>query len=180
MPESGASEWFSGTDKSPLPISLDPARRGQWEAELAKGPTKATTSAPAILPSNVDTPIKVTSRDPTPPSEVDTAAATASLVEPTRPKSPAVVEAPEMEARSPDTPPIKDGETYSSTEYKARIIAQHIKEQLEGHRRSGEKSPMFVGLQGPQGCGAYLLQYSKSQLTTRQNHSMRWFRSIPQ
>jgi hypothetical protein len=50
-------------------------------------------------------------------------------------------------------PPLKDGETYISTSYKARIMGSHIAKHLESHRSEGKKGPLMVGLQGPQGCG---------------------------
>jgi hypothetical protein len=46
----------------------------------------------------------------------------------------------------------------SSTEYKAEIIAKHLKEQLGALRDGTSKSarPLMVSMQGPQGAGMYI------------------------
>lgn len=38
-----------------------------------------------------------------------------------------------------------------------RIIADHIAEQHKLHRTNGSTAPLFVGLQGPQGCGKFVI-----------------------
>jgi hypothetical protein len=58
-------------------------------------------------------------------------------------------------------PTLQAGETYISTDYKGRLMGDHIAKQLEVHRAEGKKGPLMVGLQGPQGCGASTLPMVK-------------------
>lgn len=59
---------------------------------------------------------------------------------------------PEPTAR-PNLPSLLADEDYSSTSYKVRIIADYLADQVAKHKRKGNKGPLMVGLQGPQGCG---------------------------
>lgn len=66
--------------------------------------------------------------------------------------TPAAVD--DIDIPDPSRPPLEGDETFSSTDYKARIIGGHIGDALKIHKAAGKEGPMFVGLQGPQGCGA--------------------------
>lgn len=136
----------------PLPISLDPARRTTWEAELGKQSAQRSADKPAGTASS--------KREPSPPPVIQEAVKAEIPPVPVASSSapPKTAEsAPEQP--SLDVPALQGDETYSSTAYKARLIAQHIKGDLERHRKSGAKEPMYVGLQGPQGCGKSDLLY---------------------
>lgn len=50
-------------------------------------------------------------------------------------------------------PPLEPGESYSSTSYKTRDIGARILSYHKEHVAKGNKGPLMVGLQGPQGCG---------------------------
>lgn len=54
---------------------------------------------------------------------------------------------------SANLPSLLDDEDYSSTSYKVRIIADYLADQVTKHKSKGNKGPLMVGLQGPQGCG---------------------------
>lgn len=47
------------------------------------------------------------------------------------------------------------GETPASSALKVRVLGAHLQRQLARHRASADGGrPLFVGMQGPQGCGA--------------------------
>lgn len=49
------------------------------------------------------------------------------------------------------------GESLSSNELKIRLLGRHLRRQLDRHRQSAASTrPLFVGMQGPQGCGVCL------------------------
>ncbi|KAK8869948.1 hypothetical protein IAR55_000517 [Kwoniella newhampshirensis] len=167
IPEQSAADWLDGIDKNPLPISLDPARRGLWEAQVAtyvsgKGTISSAKSASTTMPaashgldaptpdpaaSSTTTVVNNSSESASLPVSSPTEAQNVSkAVEPGR--TAAVESSP-----SSNLPPLLKDETYVSASYKARIVSEYIAEQVERHKASGSKAPLMVGLQGPQGCG---------------------------
>ena len=167
----------------PLFFSLNPARRGVWEkrlqdvsnstgqsSEVEKSPvvkneatpsgaSKTTIDAVAPRSSAVDlegTPLSVQSQPekepsvPSTPNELAVSGPTEAVVTVDTPTA----RTAEDDATGP-RPPLEGNETYISTEYKGRILADHIAQQLERHRKEGKQGPLMVGLQGPQGCGGF-------------------------
>lgn len=65
-------------------------------------------------------------------------------------------------------------EKTSTTEYKAGIIAKHLKERLESLRNDTSKGarPLMVSMQGPQGAGELAAHYTLSD--SRQKHPSSW------
>ncbi|WVQ77976.1 hypothetical protein IAT38_000057 [Cryptococcus sp. DSM 104549] len=170
--EQTAREWLDGSDKIPLPISLDPSRRGAWEAQVAKlsaerqanpssttapsQPSTSTTPAPAPAEPSPAPTTTASTASPT-PAPTSTAAAQPKAPEPS--PTPAVAPSTPKAKVDPNLPALVGDETYASTSYKARIISDHLAAQIAEHKSKGEKGPLMVGLQGPQGCG-------KTTLTT--------------
>lgn len=110
VPEQSAADWFSGGDAKPLPVSIDPSRRAEWERKASewKGkaggnsvPAVAKTAAPAAAP--VATPATVT------PVPAPAAAPSPVVVKAPEITAPAVVENGASEAAAtpaqPATPP---------------------------------------------------------------------------
>ena len=172
MPEQRAEDWLQGGDKAPLPISLDPARRGVWEKHLEDAAASTGPSAPAADKAGSSTSQEKLPAGP-PPKAADPSSSSS-----TRPVSPPSTNsaAPQPQPTSANSqataapekngvqaakrevtgsrPSLQDGETYISTDYKGRLMGDHIAKQLETHRSAGKNGPLMVGLQGPQGCGA--------------------------
>ncbi|OXB39193.1 actin cross-linking [Cryptococcus neoformans] len=186
VPEQTASDWLKGEDKLPLSISLDPSRRGAWETQVenllkerpavslpSKKPTdkpvSATVSeAQSSKPENVPlTPSAsaVPSGAPTQETKPKPSSTAPTPSQMSFKKTPSDYEpAPINEIRpksiaSANLPSLLDDEDYSSTSYKVRIIADYLADQVTKHKSKGNKGPLMVGLQGPQGCG-------KTTLTT--------------
>lgn len=63
------------------------------------------------------------------------------------------------------------GESLSSNELKIRLLGRHLRRQLDRHRQSAASArPLFVGMQGPQGCGAcppFCLTFDRLALASR-------------
>lgn len=149
----------------PLLISLDPARRGEWETALAKQVEETATSTSADIPAvapviSADTELPENSSAQTASAQPATSAKGIASTQPDSTvaadqtiSSPSTVVEHAPVPLKADLPPAQEGETYSSTSYKARLFTEHIVEQLERHRKEGQKGPLMVGLQGPQGCG---------------------------
>ena len=125
----------------PLPISLDPTRRGEWETKLARSSSKPVSAKPSSGT------VSASASHPSAETEPPQASPVTSGRAPTGPPA-----APAL-ASSADLPPLESDETHASTSYKARIIGRHIGERVEKHKKEGKKGPLMVGLQGPQGCG---------------------------
>lgn len=168
IPEQDAKAWFDGGDSRPLPVSLDPTRRGEWDKRLgaySPAPASSTTKS-NVQPTSDPSPNMA---KPDPESE-----ARAVSPEPSpEPKSPAT-HAPKAAggttastsasgkpgAESPGTDPSisdglpkpRDGEDYTSTSYKVRNICERLEQYRKEHVKD-HKGPLMVGLQGPQGCG---------------------------
>jgi hypothetical protein len=172
VPEQTAGAWLQGGDKAPLSISLDPSRRGIWEKQLENATAPASSSAKAVGANPLDTP------EAQQPPRAPSAKATPAITSTSRPVSPPLTTSAAAEQQAPATPQktaepktngvasvtqsvsgsrpsLQDGETYISTDYKGRLMGDHIATQLEIHRADGKKGPLMVGLQGPQGCGQY-------------------------
>ncbi|KIR37980.1 actin cross-linking [Cryptococcus deuterogattii 99/473] len=155
VPEQTASDWLKGEDNLPLPISLNPSRRGTWETQvenLAKERQNATLSK-----ESADKPVLTT---------ISEAQSSKPENVPLAPGASAVQSAPSTSQKSkyepvanPNLPSLHGDEDYSSTSYQARIIADYLVDQVTKHKSMGNKGPLMVGLQGPQGCG-------KTTLTT--------------
>ncbi|WVR05042.1 hypothetical protein IAU60_002054 [Kwoniella sp. DSM 27419] len=171
VPEQNAREWLDGSDRSPLPFTMDPARRGSWEGRVRQWTEEnrgRVTSAPSAGDArrgdeSTSTEAKLQSSELDKGALRETPAQSAPL--PSQPASLATAEpVPECEtapaktddsvpsARA-DLPPLQDAETYSSTTYKARIASEYLAAQVSEHKRAGRTGPLMVGLQGPQGCG---------------------------
>lgn len=149
VPEQTASDWLKGEDNLPLPISLDPSRRGTWETQvdnLSKERQNATPSK-----ESADKPVSTT---------VSEAQSSKPENVPFAPSASAVPSAPSTSQKTepkptanPNLPSLHDDEDYSSTGYQARVIADYLVDQVTKHKSMGNKGPLMVGLQGPQGCG---------------------------
>ncbi|OCF72031.1 actin cross-linking [Kwoniella mangroviensis CBS 8886] len=157
VPEQTAEEWLKGEDKKPLYITLDPSRRSTWEGRIeeyrkSSGNVPAGSLQTAADPSSEPTVEKLTvpeqdaipktSDSPPQPNKANPvtenaqiASSTASLNSSTR------------------LPPLESDEIYSSTTYKSRIVADYLADEYEKRKSGGNKRPLLVGLQGPQGCG---------------------------
>ncbi|WVQ71408.1 hypothetical protein IAR50_000944 [Cryptococcus sp. DSM 104548] len=215
IPEQSSEEWFKGEDKLPLPISLNPARRGMWEKQVEQAAhqrtsapiaasTRPQTTAVTEEKSNTPTPdaaspskpdveeeasedstvgstqAKSTVQEkkvPAPPSAasisptpISPTPKTEKLIPQATPAEPKTSTPPSTQTPpsslpktqsppQPDLPPLKEGEDYTSTSYKIRIIGDFLSSQVLEWKKKGEKGPLMVGLQGPQGCG-------KTTLTT--------------
>lgn len=174
VPEQTAAEWLAGGDSAPLPASLDPERRGQWEKAVDAGKVKwaaagAAGVAAATAAATTNGAPKETAKPapepatPAAPAAAPAPAAAAPAAEPSKPMSPPAAATtatpPTTKASSstttpvPGLPALKDGETYSSTEYKIRLIGDKLVEFQKQHAARGDKGALMVGLQGPQGCG---------------------------
>ncbi|ORY22755.1 putative actin cross-linking [Naematelia encephala] len=148
--EQEAAEWFEGEDKVPLHISLDPSRRGSWEAELAKRKQSSSSKvASSAAPSAQSSPPPQQDKSTTSSIEVKPQTTEADKITPV----PSTVVSKAPVPLKEDLPPLEHGEDYASTSYKARIISHHLADQLEAHRNKGKKGPLMVAFQGPQGCG---------------------------
>jgi hypothetical protein len=154
VPEQTTEEWLKGEDRLPLPISLDPSRRGSWEAELARRSQAVAETSPALkaVSATTATPSSASTLAPDfKPSNESVHPVSAPTPAPDSTTTPLI---PEPQSSSTSVPaPFAEPESTSSTRYKARIITEHIVEQLEVHRTQGKSGPLMVGLQGPQGCG---------------------------
>ena len=165
VPEQSAEQWLAGGNAEPLPISLDPARRSMWESALKKKepsisavtpPSMAADDASMSASEHLITAAELDSA-PDPAASVDTQIMATTASKPNEPVVPRVAKlsvetSPPVEP-SEDRLPLQGEETYASTSYKSRIIGLHIEDQLERHRNKGNKGPLMVALQGPQGCG---------------------------
>ncbi|OCF44702.1 actin cross-linking [Kwoniella heveanensis CBS 569] len=169
VPEQTAEEWFKGHDKRPLPFTLDPARRGSWEDRVrqwekvhdgagsaANADQATTTSKSAVTePSAPETSVpddggRPSPSQPTLSAESDSHKSSEPIQDPATSSSNM---SSASQSLNPDVPPLQDGETYVSTDYKGRIASEYLAAELERHRKHGNKGPLMVGLQGPQGCG---------------------------
>ncbi|WVQ98469.1 hypothetical protein IAU59_005595 [Kwoniella sp. CBS 9459] len=171
VPEQTAEEWLKGQDKRPLLFTLDPARRGSWEDRVkqwtrehtfaaststgARATHKPVAAASASTTSHQSNSDSIPSSAPAPPQ---TSASSPSFS--TKPTEPSQGQTSLSKDRSstydsvnPNIPPLQDGETYISTDYKGRIASEYLARELQRHRKQGRKGPLMVGLQGPQGCG---------------------------
>ncbi|WWD15778.1 hypothetical protein CI109_100201 [Kwoniella shandongensis] len=161
IPEQTSQDWFNGDDKAPLPISLDPSRRGVWEAQVAKlSSERGTGSITESMPTTAIAQSQSEPSVPSPATPIPTSSADNSQSTAIPAPAPSVAESPKFPPPSatktqtnPALPPLHDDETYASTSYKARILSDFIATQVADHRKTGGKSPLMVGLQGPQGCG---------------------------
>ena len=136
---------------APLPISLDPAKRSSWESTLKEASAKSAMPVKAVTePASEATPKAPVVSAPEPPPEPDSAPLPTEKT-----TSGETLPTVSSSTGTDDLPPLADGETHASTSYKVRLIAHHIGEQLDDHRISGSKTPLMVGLQGPQGCGKW-------------------------
>lgn len=181
VPEQDAQAWFGGGDNKPLPVSLDPTRRGEWEksiASYAPAPPSSTTKSNAqppqeSLPSPARPDPKSEARavSPEPSPELEkksepTLAAAAAGSAPAASK-PAAETSSSGPAASEELPKPKEGEDYASTSYKVRNVCERLEEFRKEHVKD-HKGPLMVGLQGPQGCGKTtlcdaLLQHLRDQ-----------------
>lgn len=170
VPEQDAKAWFNGGDARPLPVSLDPTRRREWEERLSTPSLVQNASEPPVaeesLGSNQRSSSSTANRSsaaapapqPAQPNPKDEARALSP--EPSSVKAatgtvsvPTSVESPTMSASVTDSlPPLRNGEDYSSTSYKVRVICEQL-EQIRREHVKGHKGPLMIGLQGPQGCG---------------------------
>ncbi|WWC61287.1 uncharacterized protein I303_103868 [Kwoniella dejecticola CBS 10117] len=161
VPEQSAEEWLSGQDRQPLPISLDPSSRNVWEDRFKKYKQKTGKSQSAL--TTLDSPSTENAQYQRPEASVmlaedsATAAINTKAVAQETPSAAISSSSIASEAPStginPDLPPLAQDESYSSTSYKSRIVADYLADEFQKHRDSNLKEPLFVGLQGPQGCG---------------------------
>ncbi|WVQ70262.1 uncharacterized protein L199_008488 [Kwoniella botswanensis] len=160
VPEQTAEEWLKGEDKKPFSLTLDPSRRSTWERRIqdyrsSVGTASAGPLDPPAQPASEPTTANTTSgtvaqQDPT-PQQPDSAPHTEKAI--------AVIEKAQIASTTTSLnintslPPLEGDETYSSTAYKSRIVADYLAGEYEKRKNGGDKRPLFVGLQGPQGCG---------------------------
>lgn len=174
-------------DRLPARVSMDPSRRGEWEQAIkaAESRTSAaskqsSSSDPIPNPEPTPAPAPAPASAPTPmPPKVSHAAAMPAP-SPTKPTSRSALAppAPSPIATLSTTPPppsyppqLEEGETYSSTSYKIRNVGDHILAYQKAHASSGDKTPLMVGLQGPQGCGKTTL--CEALLAWLKDHGLR-------
>ncbi|WRT66968.1 uncharacterized protein IL334_003933 [Kwoniella shivajii] len=169
VPEQNAEQWFRGDDQSPLSVTLDPARRNTWEGRIEEYkkqrgnlsiPSATSVMAPEVTVRSSVAASAVTANsgsaetasNTTPPSNVtlDSSVAKDAI---SKSSSPSSTESKPKITINPKLPLLQDNETYSSTSYKSRIVADYLAVEFEKHKGSDEKGPLMVGLQGPQGCG---------------------------
>ncbi|KAL1411200.1 hypothetical protein Q8F55_002151 [Vanrija albida] len=82
VPEQSAADWFGGSDAKPLPVSIDPSRRAEWEKKTTGWTGKAGGSAaPAAAPAPAPAEPAVS------PALAAPAPAPASAPEPAAPKA---------------------------------------------------------------------------------------------
>lgn len=165
VPEQNAKQWLAGGDGRPLPVSLNPERRGEWERSVGAGKgkwskststskpaevqpatapaTTAPTSAKAVFPSDIEKMERVET-----PAALKPTGWGKSGESPPAKAAPAPASAPLGATSAP-----KEGETASSTSYKVRLISDFLDKFTKEYRASGSSCPLMVGLQGPQGCG---------------------------
>ncbi|KAL7422175.1 hypothetical protein Q5752_002820 [Cryptotrichosporon argae] len=174
IPEQTPAQWLAGHDAAPRLVSLDPARRGAWEAELEKydaarkaGARKASagqqsdtaahlpTATPAVQPERSDDRAADThtASAPEPAPDVRPAPAETQLAEVSLAESPTVspAESPAAGGKPPAEPPAPASVDTSSTPYKLSLIVPFVLARLAAHDTA--RGPLFLGLQGPQGSG---------------------------
>ncbi len=157
----------------PLPVSLDPARRGTWESGLARtAPQPLNTtlresadSGPVgsqLAPQASQTVVVEQASEPTQVTSTERTSAFASDTADDHPSTPQAASSLSP-IPSDDLPPLQGSETYASSSYKARVIGNHITEQLVRYRNGSPHGPLMVGLQGPQGCGKVVIMSLSSR-----------------
>ncbi|WWC85325.1 uncharacterized protein L201_000187 [Kwoniella dendrophila CBS 6074] len=167
VPEQTAEEWLKGENKAPQLITLDPARRHVWEGkveeyqrnssrtsskhsdtipEISSSPNPPTSTIQANIPQDtpeIDGKYELGHQSPahdTPsPSTQSSAADSQGNTS--------------IPIQTSNVPKLDNEETYSSTSYKSRIVADYLAIEFARHRSGGGTEPLMVGLQGPQGCG---------------------------
>lgn len=182
VPEQSAAEWLAGGDAAPVHASADPERRGAWEKSVEEGMAKWTAGGGAAVagvsavtaaaqstassPSPAGAPRAASPVNPASPvthaSPVKSSPAPARSPSPTKAHSPSPTKAaspakstpPSLPGTitNPNLPALQGHETYTSTPYKVRLITDKLVGFQKEHA-ARSKSPLMVGLQGPQGCG---------------------------
>lgn len=153
MPEQTSKHWLAGGDAMPLPVSLDPARRGAWESALIRSSERPDSNRTAEGADSSKTTSTGVAKGVDTVSGTTAAETMQSGSEATEAKSQTAATDSASKPSIDDLPPLRNGETHASTSYKVRIMGHHIGEQLEEHRKLGGEGPLMIGLQGPQGCG---------------------------
>ncbi|WWC69610.1 uncharacterized protein I206_103553 [Kwoniella pini CBS 10737] len=156
VPEQSAEQWFDGKDNLPLYISLDPSKRNIWEDRIKayKEKTTQAQSAPdPVKPKSTSNPLNGTDQSSPTSLPAPTVTVANSESPSTEPTTSPPTQIKETFSNNTDLPALLKDEDYSSTSYKSRIVADYLAEEFERHKSDAANGPLFVGLQGPQGCG---------------------------
>nr|XP_019042887.1 actin cross-linking [Kwoniella bestiolae CBS 10118]OCF21817.1 actin cross-linking [Kwoniella bestiolae CBS 10118] len=156
IPEQTNQEWLNGADKKPLYFSLDPSRRSTWEGRIkeyketsAKSKPSASISTAQSAPAPmVSAPKQALPTATTPPSTISS---DEPSVDNGKPRD--NLASASSTKTNTNLPSLENGETYSSTSYKSRIVADYLAGEYERHKQGNSSGPLMAGLQGPQGCG---------------------------